>query len=130
MIAGAYTPVCYIHLDGARRSWILGVVWGLVAAGLILKLVYLGAPRVLTASIYVAMGWIGLLPMHQLLQSMDSTSAALMIGGGIAYTIGAVCYAIKRPNPVPGLFGFHEIFHLFVVAGAALHCALIYRIVG
>ncbi len=130
MIAGTYTPVCYIHLDGAWRSSILGVVWGLVAAGLILKLVYIGAPRVMTASIYLAMGWIGLIPMHQLLMTMDSTSATLMITGGVAYTIGAVCYAVKRPNPAPGLFGFHEIFHLFVVAGAALHYALVYRIVG
>jgi len=129
MIAGSYTPICVVHLEGAWRAAILGVVWGLVLAGTFFKLFVIRAPRWLTAGIYVAMGWIAVVPLHRLLASMDSTTGALLVAGGITYTLGAVAYATRRPDPWPGRFGFHEVFHVFVLAAAALHYAAIYRVV-
>jgi hemolysin III len=129
MIAGSYTPICWLHLEGGWRWSILGVQWGLVVLGLIFKIFFIGAPRVATAAIYLVMGWIAVIPFRQLQASMDSTDINLIFAGGLAYSIGAVCYALKRPNPVPGFFGFHEIFHVFVVLGALLHYIAIYGMV-
>ena len=130
MIAGSYTPICYVYLTGPWRWSILGVQWGLVVLGLGFKLIFLHAPRVATTAIYLVMGWIAVVPFEQLRDRMDGSSASLLIGGGLAYTVGAICYAAKRPNPAPGWFGFHEIFHLFVILGALLHYLLIYRLVA
>jgi hemolysin III len=126
MIAGTYTPICYIYLDGWWRWGIIGAQWLLVILGLVFKLVYIHGPRWLTTAIYVAMGWMLIIPLNQLLVSMPLNSLLLLLGGGVAYTLGAVFYAIKKPNPFPGVFGFHEIFHLLVILGAALHYLVIY----
>jgi len=126
MIAGTYTPICYIYLDGWWRWGIIGAQWLLVILGLVFKLVYIHGPRWLTTAIYVAMGWMLIIPLNQLLTAMPFNSLWLLLGGGIAYTLGAVFYAIKKPNPVPGVFGFHEIFHLLVITGAVLHYLVIY----
>ena len=126
MIAGAYTPVSYIYLDGWWRWGIIGAQWLLVILGLVFTLVYLHGPRWLTTVIYVLMGWMLLIPLSQLLAAMPLHSILLLFGGGIAYTLGALFYAIKKPNPFPGIFGFHEIFHLLVILGAALHYLVIY----
>ena len=126
MIAGSYTPICWFHLQGGWRWSILGIQWGLVLLGLFFKLLFIRAPRWITAAIYVVMGWIVVIPVRQLLASWDAAEAALIVGGGVAYTLGAVIYASKRPNPWPGRFGFHEIFHVAVVLGAVLHYVAIY----
>lgn len=126
MIAGTYTPISYIYLDGWWRWGIIGAQWLLVILGLIFTLVYLQSPRWLTSVIYVLMGWMLLIPLNQLLATMPLYSILLLFGGGLAYTLGAVFYAIKKPNPFPGVFGFHEIFHLLVLIGAALHYLAIY----
>jgi hemolysin III len=130
MIAGTFTPLCFTHLHGGWRYGILGAQWGLVAAGLVFKLVYLRAPRWLTTGIYLAMGWMALVPARQLWGSMDGATASLFAAGGGAYTVGAIIYALRRPNPIPGLLGFHEIFHGFVLLGAGLHFAAILRSIG
>lgn len=130
MIAGTYTPVCTLYLEGAWRWSILGVQWGLVLLGAAFKLVFIRAPRAVSAAIYLTMGWVLLVPLHKLLQTMP-TEELLLIGlGGLAYTAGAVIYAKKRPDPLPGRFGFHDIFHLCVLLGAALHYAAVFRMVG
>ncbi len=129
MIAGSYTPICWLHLEGGWRWSILGVQWGLVVLGLAFKLFFIGAPRVMTAAIYLVMGWIAVIPFKKLQASMDSMEINMLFAGGLAYSVGAICYAMKRPNPVPGFFGFHEIFHIFVVIGALLHYLLIYSMV-
>jgi hemolysin III len=126
MIAGSYTPVSYLYLDGWWRWGIIGAQWLLVIFGLVFTLVYMHGPRWLTTVIYVLMGWMLLIPLNQLLAAMPSHSILLLFGGGIAYTLGAVFYTIKKPNPFPGIFGFHEIFHLLVVLGATLHYLMIY----
>ncbi|MCX5973350.1 MAG: hemolysin III family protein [Coprothermobacterota bacterium] len=126
MIAGAYTPVSYIYLDGWWRWGIIGAQWLLVILGLVFTLVYLHGPRWLTTVIYGLMGWMLLIPLNQLLAALPLYSILLLFGGGLAYTLGAVFYAIKKPNHFPGIFGFHEIFHLLVILGAALHYLVIY----
>jgi len=128
MIAGTYTPISYIYLDGWWRWGIIGAQWLLVILGLVFKLVYIHGPRWLTTVIYVLMGWMLLIPLFwgPLLTTMPLKSLLLLLGGGIAYTLGAVIYAIKKPNPFPGIFGFHEIFHLLVITGAVLHYMVIY----
>jgi hemolysin III len=72
------------------------------------------------------MGWVAVIPINILWHSMSALSFCLLIGGGVAYSVGAVIYALKKPNPVPGVFGFHEIFHLFILLGAVLHYFMVY----
>jgi hemolysin III len=126
MIAGSYTPVVYIYLDGPWRWGIIGVQWALVAAGILFKFYFIRAPRILSTVTYVLMGWMAVLVIGQLFPQISLLSFWLLLGGGIAYTVGAVIYAFKKPNPVPGLFGFHEIFHWFILLGAVLHFALVF----
>jgi hemolysin III len=121
MIAGSYTPICWVHLQGAWRWSILAIQWGLVLLGLVFKLLFLRSPRWITVGIYVVMGWIVVLPLRQLLSSWSVVETALMAAGGASYTLGGVIYALKRPDPWPGRFGFHEIFHVTVMLGALLH---------
>jgi hemolysin III len=126
MIAGTYTPICYLYLDGAWRWAMMGIQWGLVAFGLILQITFPQAPRILYTAIYIVMGWTAVIPLRQILTAMTTTQAILMFAGGAAYTLGALIYALKRPRLVPGAFGFHELFHLLVLIGAALHYAMIF----
>ncbi len=130
MIAGSYTPVCYVHLTGGWRWSIIGVQWGLVLLGALFKLLFIGAPRAAAAAIYLVMGWIVVIPLGRLLDSLTSLDLLLIFLGGMSYSIGAVFYALKRPNPLPGFFGFHEIFHVMVLAGAGIHYLAIFRILG
>jgi hemolysin III len=130
MIAGSYTPICYIYLTGVWRWSMILVSWGFVIAGIVLKLFFIKAPRVLSTVLYLLMGWLAVFPLRELWLSMPRTSFFLILGGGIAYSMGAIIYALKRPNPVPGAFGFHEIFHVMILAGALLHYLPVYMAVA
>ena len=130
MIAGSYTPICYVHLTGGWRWSILGVQWGLVLLGALFKLLFINAPRAVAATIYLIMGWVVLIPLARLLDSMNPVDLWLIFLGGVFYSGGAVIYAIKRPNPLPGIFGFHEIFHVGVLLGAGIHFFVMFRILG
>jgi hemolysin III len=121
MIAGTYTPISYIYLDVYWRWSIIGTQWLLVALGLVFKLIYIRSPRWLTIAIYLLMGWMAVIPLRQFLAAMPISSIVLLFAGGIPYTLGAILYAIKKPNPFPGIFGFHEIFHMLIIIGAACH---------
>lgn len=123
MIAGTYTPPTWEYLSGGWRIGILGAQWALVFFGIFFKFFYLNAPRAVSAGIYVAMGWLAIIPIHKFFIAMPLPMFLLFIAGGVAFTTGAVIYARKSPDPVPGTFGFHEIFHLFILAGAAIHYA-------
>jgi len=120
MIAGTYTPFIYEYLDGWWRWGILIAQWGIVLCGTLLTFAWVDKPRALSAALYLAMGWIALVPMYKLWIAMPGGAFALCLAGGAAYTIGAVIYARKRPDPAPGMFGFHELFHVFVLIGAGL----------
>jgi len=130
MIAGTYTPISYIYLDGCWRWGIIGAQWLLVFMGLFFKIFYVHGPRWLTTVIYILMGWMVLIPLNQFLAAMPLNSIILLFAGGIAYSIGAVIYAVKKPNPWPGVFGFHEIFHLWVLVGAVLHYLVVYAAIA
>ena len=130
MIAGTYTPLCYYTLTGPMREGIIIAQWSLVVLGVIFKLFYMRAPRWLYTSIYILMGWMAVIPIRDLFLAMSLLEFSLLFGGGVVYTIGAVIYAKKSPNPFPGIFGFHEIFHLLIVVAAALQFGCVFMVVS
>ncbi len=124
-IAGTYTPLCLILLDAAWGIPMIAAVWSLAAVGVIATVFWPNAPRWLRVGLYLGIGWIGVIPALQVIPAMSIAQLALLCLGGVFYTIGAIVYARRSPNPFPHVFGFHEIFHTLVVAGSALHFALI-----
>lgn len=128
MIAGTYTPICYFCLDGTWRWTMIGLQWGLVGFGVCSQIFFPKAPRSLYAAIYLVMGWLAVFPMRQILTNMSLSQKILLFAGGIAFTTGGLIYAIKRPRLVPGVFSFHELFHIMVLVGGSLHYAMIYRV--
>ncbi|TEB10428.1 hemolysin-III related [Pelotomaculum sp. FP] len=127
LIAGSYTPVFFYGLSGGWKWAMLAVVWFLACAGIILKMWYINAPRWVSTSFYVGLGWIALVPFIQLVRNLPSGAIALMVAGGVFYTVGAAIYATKWLNFFPNRFGFHEIFHLFVMAGSITHFIMMAR---
>ena len=126
MIAGSYTPICYFFLDDDWRLPMISVQWGLVAFGLLSQIFFPRAPRMIYAIIFLIMGWLVVLPINQLLDSMSTAQVSLLFIGGISFSCGALFYALKRPLLLPGIFSFHELFHVMVLIGAGCHYALIY----
>jgi hemolysin III len=125
LIAGTYTPIALLALHGTLATVVLAIVWGGAAAGIALKLGWIDAPKWLTAAIYVALGWVCVATFGQLTASIGVAAVCVLAFGGLLYTAGAVIYALGRPNPVPGVFGYHEVFHALVIAAAAAHYAVI-----
>lgn len=120
-IAASYTPVALLVLR-SPLSWIVLVsAWAGAAAGVAFSLAWIEAPRWLTALAYVALGWVALVAGPQLVRGAGATAAALLAGGGVLYSLGAVVYARRRPDPWPQVFGYHEVFHALVVAAALAH---------
>jgi len=120
LIAGSYTPFCLIVLRDALGWSLLGAVWGLAIVFIALQAVYINLPRWLTTSVYVAMGWLVVLGFGNLAENLCSNAISLLIAGGIVYSLGGVIYTIKKPN-FSKLFGYHELWHVFVLTGSALH---------
>jgi len=125
LIAGTYTPFAVLALHGPLSTAILVVVWAAAAAGIVLKLVWIDAPKWLVALIYIAIGWVALAAFPQLLSRLGVTATAMVAAGGALYTLGAVVYARQRPDPAPTVFGYHEIFHALVILAAALQYAVV-----
>jgi len=125
LIAGTYTPFALLVLDGALAEAILIIVWAGALGGIVLNLVWTTAPKWLSATVYIALGWVAVIAMPQIAQELGPVAISLLAGGGLLYTAGAVIYATQRPNPVPTVFGYHEIFHALVVAAAAAHFAVV-----
>ena len=121
LIAGTYTPFCLLALDGAWRVGLLGVIWSLALCGVLLKIFWMGTLRWLSVALYLGMGWVAVIAAPALFVAVPAGGMIWVLGGGLLYTAGALIYALKRPNPAPGTFGFHELWHLFVVAGSACH---------
>lgn len=121
LIAGSYTPICLVPLRGAWGWNLLGIIWGMAICGIILKALWINAPRWLSTAIYVVMGWIVLVAFYPLCKNIDIWGIVLLTLGGIIYTIGALIYGLKIPVFNFGPFGFHEIFHLFVIGGSICH---------
>ena len=119
-IAGTYTPFALLAFGGATRWLLLVTVWAGAALGLVLELVWLDSPRWLSAVAYLLVGWVGVLAIPHLFSGVGVAVGVLLVVGGGLYSLGAVIYATKWPNPFPRIFGFHEVFHLLVVAAAVI----------
>jgi hemolysin III len=125
LIAGTYTPFALLALHGALATAILVAVWGGAIAGIVLNLVWLDAPKWLTAVVYVALGWVAVIAFPAMFDNLGLTPTMLVALGGVLYTIGAVVYAVRKPDPVPAVFGYHEVFHALVIAAAAVQYGVI-----
>lgn len=121
LIAGSYTPICLITLDGALGWTVFCVIWAIAVAGILMKMFLPFFPAWATAAIYVGMGWFGAITFLPLTEVVPAAGIAWLVAGGLVYTAGAVIYALERPNPYPLVFGHHEIFHLFVLGGSIAH---------
>ena len=125
LIAGTFTPFGLLVLADTPAGLLLPVVWIGALAGILLHVVWIDAPKWLSALVYVIVGWSGLLGFPHLVERLGWTATGLMGLGGALYSAGAVVYALRRPNPAPGVFGYHEVFHAFVVAAACTHYAVV-----
>jgi len=125
LIAGTYTPFALLSLDGTLAEVILVVMWAGALGGIVLKLAWIDAPRWLAALIYVVLGSITLAAAPSLLQELGVGPTAMVAGGGVLYTLGALVYASRRPDPAPAVFGYHEVFHVLVIAAAGLQYAAV-----
>ena len=130
LIAGTYTPIALITLD-SRLGWpLLATVWLIALAGVPFKLFYLDAPVWLSTSTYLLMGYLAMLAVIPLARAVHLGGLMWLLSGGIAYTVGAVIYSRRRPDPFPGVFGHHEIWHVLVLIGSACHFAfMVYHVV-
>ena len=125
-IAATYTPVCLVTLQGAWGWSIFGVVWGVTLAGIFLKIFWLDAPRILYTGIYLLMGWVIVVGIWPLVDALGLAGLGWLALGGLFYSLGAVIYAFKWPDPWPGVFGFHEVFHIFILLGSFSHFWMMY----
>ena len=125
LIAGTYTPIAVTLLDGTARTLELTIIWIGAIAGIVFRVVWLSAPRWLYTPFYVALGWVAVAFMPEIARNGGGTVTVLLILGGLAYSIGGVVYGLKRPDPIPAVFGFHEIFHSCTLIGFAAHYAAV-----
>jgi hemolysin III len=125
LIAGSYTPFAVLVLHGPLAVAILIAVWAGAVLGVAFNLVWSDAPTWLRAALYVCLGWVAVAALPQLGDAIGVVGMILLGLGGVLYTLGAVVYAVKRPDPLPSVFGYHEVFHTLVIAAAALQCAVI-----
>ncbi len=124
LIAGTYTPICLISLKGTLGVVLLVVIWGIAIAGIIMKAFWLDAPRWLTTGMYLLMGWLVIVAIYPVFKAMPQEGFRWLVAGGITYTIGGIIYGLKWPLKHHKWFGFHELFHLFVMGGSACHYVL------
>ena len=121
LIAGTYTPFCVNAFSGFWKWGLLSIIWSLALIGILVKVFYIRAPRWLNAGIYLAMGWLCIAAIGQMLAVLPVWVLSWLIAGGVIYTLGAIVYITKIFNFIPGIFGFHEVWHIFVMLAAAAH---------
>jgi hemolysin III len=121
LIAGSYTPVCLIKLRGPWGWSLLSVVWSIALAGILTQLIWRATPVALHVTLYLIMGWLVAVAIHPILHGLGTPAVAWLACGGLFYTIGSVVFATERPRLWPGIFGFHDLWHVFVIAGTAAH---------
>jgi hemolysin III len=129
LIAGTYTPLCLVPLRGPWGWSLFAAVWALAVAGMFLAIFAIDAPRWLVTAVYVALGWLIVVAVWPLIHRLPAEGLVWFAVGGVFYTVGAAVYALQKPNPVPRVFGFHEIFHVFVMLGSLAHFVGIVRAV-
>jgi hemolysin III len=121
LIAGTYTPFCLNLFTGFWQWGLMTIIWLMALAGVVVKLLIIHAPRWITAGVYVIMGWLSILAINAMLTVLPTGALLWLLVGGVVFTLGAVVYVTKVPNFRPGSFGFHEVWHLFVIGGCACH---------
>jgi hemolysin III len=119
LIAGTYTPFGLVALDGSWRVTVLAIAWTGALAAIVLKVAWIDAPRWVAALVAVCLGWVGVVALPEVHDSVGLTPLMLLGVGGLLYSAGAIIYALRRPDPAPSIFGYHELFHALVVAAAA-----------
>jgi len=124
LIAGTYTPICVNLMSGFWQWGMLLVVWAFALIGTLSKILLINTPRWFTAAVYLVMGWLGLLAANEILVALPPGALVLLGLGGLAFTFGAIVYITKRMDFVPGVFGFHEVWHIFVIVGCLCHFVL------
>jgi len=125
LIVGTYTPVFAVALAGRGVEPVFAVLCIMAALGVLMTLFWPGAPKWVRSLVYVSVGWVGVAVVPDLIATVGWSGLAMVLGGGVAYSIGAVIYALRRPNPFPRIFGYHEVFHALVIAAVAMHFVLI-----
>ncbi|MGL5810880.1 MAG: PAQR family membrane homeostasis protein TrhA [Nocardioides sp.] len=121
LIAGSYTPFTLLLLDGRDRTEMLAAVWLAAGAGVAMRILWLGAPRWLYTVVYVALGWAAVLKFPAFVADSSTAVLVLLVVGGALYTLGGVVYGLRRPDPIPAWFGFHEVFHSLTIAAFVVH---------
>lgn len=129
MIAGTGTPLCLLAISETGGKTLLVLIWGAAFLGVMQTLFWIKAPKYLSAILYLAMGWLAAPYISELKVALGNLSVSLILIGGVIYSIGALIYALKRPNPWPLIFGYHEIFHILTIVAAILHFIVITRLI-
>ncbi|MDQ6672630.1 MAG: hemolysin III family protein [Chloroflexota bacterium] len=129
LIAGTYTPIALLMLPRPKGLLLLALVWGASLAGIAFNLAWINAPRLISPALYVVLGWIAVVALPDLRSSVSLPTLVLLTSGGLVYSVGAVVYATRRPNPAPAVFGYHEVFHALTIAAASMHFAAVASVV-
>lgn len=129
LIAGTYTPVCLLALKGTLGWSLFGAIWGLALLGIVIKLVWFSAPRWLYTSFYVMLGWLAIIFIVPLYKALPIEGFIWLLVGGLMYSIGAIIYGTKSKKIKISVFGFHEIFHVFILAGSFAHVVMVERFI-
>ena len=127
LIASTYTPVCLIPLRGVWGWSLFGVIWSLTIFGILLKIFWKNLPDWFSLTFYIFMGWLSVIAIFPMIQTLQVGALVWIFIGGFFYTIGAIIHGLKKPDPIPNVFGAHEIFHLFVLLGSASHFWVMYN---
>jgi hemolysin III len=130
LIAGSATPICVLGLKGKVGQELLTLIWAFAIVGMVITLFWTHAPKWIRAILYLITGWLAAPYFPDIAAALGQTNIQLLIIGGIIYTVGALIYAFKWPNPFPRVFGYHEIFHAFVIIASGFHFAVIYRLIA
>lgn len=130
LIAGTYTPICVHFFSGFWQYGMVALIWGLAIIGVSVKIFVINSPRWITAGIYLIMGWLAIIGVQEIIRTMPTAAIILLVIGGLMYTIGAIIYITKKLDIKPGVFGFHEIWHIFVILGALSHFLVILRFIA
>jgi hemolysin III len=132
LIAGSYTPIALVTLQKTHPAWgwsLLSVVWGIALLGVLFKVFWIDAPRAFSTALYLGMGWMSLVVITPIAQTVSLGGLVWLALGGAFYSVGAIIYGVKKPNFFPNVFGYHELWHLFVLAGSFCHFMMMLKYV-
>jgi hemolysin III len=127
-IAGTYTPLCMLGVASSAGTPLLVLAWSAAGLGILRALLWPHAPRIISSTLYLAVGWVVLAYFPEVHAALDPVAFALLVAGGVWFTVGAAVYAFRRPDPWPKVFGYHEVFHVLIILGCICHFAAVARV--